>query len=132
MFFNHYTTIFHQTSMRRCSKGQETQSRTNFHFQFQVGRDAPTSKSVKLVFFIHQKIAWGHFCWVTNSNLLYTLLLRKKLSNINSWSETNIKIWNNIINGLWKTKKMATSTLKLKDILGFRYEHILKCKNSQN
>ena len=60
----------------------------------------------------------------------FTLLLSKKLSNINSWSETDIKIWNNIINGLWKTKKMATSTLRLKDILQFRYEHPLKCKKS--
>ena len=61
-----------------------------------------------------------------------TLRLIKKLSNINSWSEIDIKIWNNIINGLWKTKKMATWTLRLKDILWFRYEHPLKCKKSWN
>ena len=67
-------------------------------------------------------------CAVSKAGI--TLLLSKKLSNINSWSETDIKIWNNIMNGLWKTKKMATSTLRLKDILRFRYEHPLKCKKS--
>ena len=62
--------------------------------------------------------------------LCSTLLVIKKLSNINSWYKTGPKIWNNIINGLWKTKKMATWTLRLKDILWFRYEHPLKCKKS--
>ena len=62
----------------------------------------------------------------------FTLLVIKKLSNINSRSEIDIKIWNNSINGFWKTKKMATSTLRLKNILGLRYEHPLNCKKSQN
>ena len=72
----------------------------------------------------------GNRDWFIKTWFFITLLLSKKLSNINSWSEIDIKIWNNIINGLWKTKKMATSTLRLKDIFRFRYEHPSKCKKS--
>ena len=68
--------------------------------------------------------------WWNTLIYILTLLVIKKLSNINSWSEMDIKIWNIIINGLWKSKKITTSTLRLKDILWFRYEHTLKCKKS--
>ena len=58
----------------------------------------------------------------TESGLFhFTLLVIKKLSNVNSWSKTDIKIWNNIINGLWKAKKMVKGK-----IIGQRYFVIYK------